>query len=242
MIHEVDETLRQFVRRDALPGTEVEVVFDAPTKEWASRRNSPAVDLYLYDIREDTRRRQFGETMARDERGLVIAKNQPPRWFKLSYLMTAWTQRAEDEHRLLSTLLGCFLRRDSLPIDLLTGTLAEMKAQVPYTCALQPPEDRALSDVWSALGGELKPSLDLVLSVPFDLSRTPDFGPPVESPLGIDISDGEARDEPRFHRFELPEAPAAETSTATDGEAQTGTTKTTTTTTRRAPAKKRPSS
>ena len=34
--------------------------------------------------------------------------------------------------------------------------------------ALPPPEDRALSDVWSALGGELKPSLDLVVISPFE--------------------------------------------------------------------------
>ena len=36
------------------------------------------------------------------------------------------------------------------------------------TVALPPPEDRALSDVWSALGGELKPSLDLVVISPFE--------------------------------------------------------------------------
>jgi len=51
MIYEVDEALRAMVRRDALPGSDVEVVFDAPTKDWASRRNTPTVDIYLYDIR-----------------------------------------------------------------------------------------------------------------------------------------------------------------------------------------------
>ena len=45
----------------------------------------------------------------------VIARHLPPRHFKLSYLVTAWTQRPEDEHRLLSSLLGCFLRYDALP-------------------------------------------------------------------------------------------------------------------------------
>ena len=39
------------------------------------------------------------------------------------------------------------------------------------TVALPPPEDRAFADVWSALGGELKPSLDLVVSVPVDSGR-----------------------------------------------------------------------
>ena len=42
MIHDVDETLRALIRREALNGTDVEVVLDAPTKEWAARRNSPS--------------------------------------------------------------------------------------------------------------------------------------------------------------------------------------------------------
>ena len=39
---------------------DVDVVFDAPTKDWAARRNAPTVNLYLYDIREDLRRRERG--------------------------------------------------------------------------------------------------------------------------------------------------------------------------------------
>jgi hypothetical protein len=56
-------------------------------------------------------------------------------------------------------------------------------AEVPYatllTVALPPPKDRSLADVWSALGGELKPSLDLVLTAPFDTARVLEAGPPV---------------------------------------------------------------
>src|SRR4029077_16337797 len=97
---------------------------------------------------------------------IVISRHLPPRHFKLSYLVTAWTQRPEDEHRLLASLLRCFLLSDCLPSDLLAGALADIPLAMPVTCALPPPEDRALSDVWSALGGELKPSLDLVVVVP----------------------------------------------------------------------------
>jgi hypothetical protein len=200
MIHEVDETLRRFVRRDGLPGNEVELSFEAPTKEWSSRRTGPVVDLYLYDIREDLRRRQYGEIETRGDDGIVTARDAPPRWFKLSYLVTAWTQRPEDEHRLLSEMLGCFLLRDSLPRDLLVGSLADVGKIVPYTVALPPPQDRALSDVWSALGGELKPSLDLVLEAPFDLSRYLPVAPAVEAPLGIDMANlnNDGEDERRF--------------------------------------------
>jgi len=45
--------------------------------------------------------------------------------------------------------------------------------------ALPPPEDRAFADVWSALGGELKPSLDVVVIAPVDTGVLFPAGPPV---------------------------------------------------------------
>ena len=168
MIHDVDESLRALIRRDALAGTDVEVALDAPTRDWSARRNSPTLDLYLYDIREDLRRRENGVIDVHDAAGRVTARHRPPRYFKLSYLVTAWTQRPEDEHRLLSAVLACFLSHDCLPRDVLVGRLAGTTLPIAVTIALPPPEDRALSDVWSALGGELKPSLDLVVITPFE--------------------------------------------------------------------------
>ena len=111
-----------------------------------------------------------------------MARHLPPRHFKLSYLVTAWTQRPEDEHRLLSALLTCFLRYDALPADLLTGSAGRARLPVPITIALPPPEDRAFADVWSALGGELKPSIDIVVSAPVDTGQRYDTGPPVTVP------------------------------------------------------------
>jgi len=182
MIHEIDETLRSIVKRDVINGSDVEVVFDAPTKDWASRRNTPTIDMYLYDIREDVKRRLNGEVMVRDETGRAKGVRTLPRYFKLSYLITAWTQRAEDEHRLLSGMLACFLRNDRIPIEWLTGTLQENGWPLNVSIALPPPEDRALSDVWSALGGELKPSLDLVITTPIDVDRFAESASPVEAP------------------------------------------------------------
>src|SRR3990170_3124272 len=60
VIAQVDDALRTLVRTEALDGSDVDVVFDAPTKDWAARRNAPTVNLYLYDIREDIRRRERG--------------------------------------------------------------------------------------------------------------------------------------------------------------------------------------
>jgi hypothetical protein len=187
VIHEVDVALRSLIEREATDGTEVEVVFDAPTKDWAGRRNVPTIDVYLYDIREDLRRRERGLINEYDDRDRIYGRRLPPRHFKLSYLVTAWTQRPEDEHRLLSALLSCFLRHDAIPPDLVTGPLAELGLPVPVSVALPPPEDRSFADVWSALGGELKPSLDVVVSAPTDTGQQYHAGPPVVDPARISL-------------------------------------------------------
>jgi hypothetical protein len=179
VIQDVDESLRALVRREGLNGSDVEISFDAPTKDWAARRNTPTVDLYLYDIREDLARREVMWEPVRDSSGRVTNRRPPPRRFKLSYLVTAWTQRPEDEHRLLSSLLSCFLSNETIPADLLAGVLAGIDLPIITTIALPPPQDRSLSDVWTALGGELKPSLDLVVIAPVVDVRTEAAGPPV---------------------------------------------------------------
>jgi len=190
VIHEVDQALKALIRAEAITDTEIEVVLDAPTKDWAGRRNAPTVDVYLYDIREDLRRRERGQVNEYDGSGRVVGRHLPPRHFKFSYLVTAWTQRPEDEHRLLAGLLDCFLQHDAIPPELLEPRLADLDLPVPLTVGLPPPEDRAFADVWSALGGELKPSLDIVVTVPVDTGQRRHTGPPVLVPARL-VVDGD---------------------------------------------------
>src|SRR3954469_21607051 len=187
MIGEVDEALRTLVR-EAVASPDVEVVLDAPTKDWAARRNAPTVDVYLYDLREDLRRRTRGELANRVE-GKVSTRYQPPRHFRLSYLVTAWTQRPEDEHRLLAAALRPLLRFDALPARVLDEQLARAGARVPLFVGLPPPEDRGFADVWTALGGELKPSIDVVVDLPVLTPVSAPVGPPVEAGLSLDLAD-----------------------------------------------------
>jgi hypothetical protein len=179
MIHDVDESLRALVARDALNGSGVEVAFDAPTKDWVARRNAPAVNLYLYDIREDLSRRDTAWVDVRNEEGRITERRLPPRRYRLSYLVTAWTTRPEDEHRLLSALLSGFVRHEYFPAELLKGALEGEETPILVTVALPPGDDRKIADTWSAIGGELKPSLDVVVTAPMNIARSIEAGPPV---------------------------------------------------------------
>ncbi len=179
MIHDVDESLRELLRRDVMNGAGLEISFDIPSAEWAARRTAPALNLYLYDIQEALKRREVQYQEVRNDQGIVVARVMPPRRYKLSYLVTAWTQRPEDEHRLLSAVLSCFIRSDAVPQDVLQGGLAGLDEPVHCTIALPLPPERSISDLWSTLGGGLKASLDLVVTAPFATGRHQFVGPPV---------------------------------------------------------------
>ncbi|MEU3061566.1 DUF4255 domain-containing protein [Streptomyces subrutilus] len=179
MIHEIDEALRRLLRRGALPEGSGDISLEAPTRDWAARRTTPTLDAYLYDIREDVARRERGAYAERDENGVVLHRRQPPRWFRLSYLLTAWTARPEDEHRMLSGALAALLPYEALPGEDVPESLRAHRAAIALTVGVPPAESRSLADVWSALGGELKPSLDVVITVPFPVTPVYPVGPPV---------------------------------------------------------------
>jgi Pvc16 N-terminal domain len=63
-------------------------------------------------------------------------------------------------------------------------------------------EDRSFADVWSALGGELKPSLDIVVSMPVDIGQVTEAAAPVVELPRIDLvdRDGTMHDPPRSRR------------------------------------------
>ena len=154
MIGEVDSALRALIEREAVGRGDVEVVFDAPTREWAARRNSPTIDVYLYDIREDMRRRDRGmiNEYDADERRIVARHLR-----RGTSSSPTWSPPGPSVPR---TSTGCCRRcsppscaTTRCPEDLVTGSLAELGLAVPVTVALPPPEDRAFADVWSALGG-----------------------------------------------------------------------------------------
>jgi len=217
MMHEVDEAIRRVLCGGVLPDGTGDVAFEAPTRDWAARRNAPTLNAYLYDIREDVARRERGTIAERDAGGVVVRRRQPPRWFRLSYLVTAWTTRPEDEHRLLSAALGCLLSHEILPAAALPDALRGLEVSIPLTVAVPPPESRSIADIWSALGGELKPSLDVVVTVPFPVSPSYEVAPPVTEGAvtvvrGIDGVPGDSR--PRMLRS----APGASPAQGSEGE------------------------
>lgn len=177
MIPEIDEALGELLRAEAVPGGQVEVSFEPPTRDWAAGRNAPTVNAYLYDVREETARREYGMISARDESGIVVRRHRPLRYFRLSYLMTCWTRRPEDEHRLLASVLGCLVGTEVLHVGG-TGPLASLGEPAQLKIAEPNGDSRSAADLWSALGGNLKPSLDVVVIAPYPDASSQQAAPP----------------------------------------------------------------
>lgn len=192
MIHDVDESLREMLESCVVGDANIDIAFDAPTDDWSARRQGPAVNLFLYDIREDLERRQVQYEAVRNPDGIVVGRQSPPRRFKLQYLVTTWAQRPEDEHRLLGSVLDLFVASDEFPTEFLQGRIADV-GPIRVTVGLPMGQERSLSDIWSAFGGGLRPGLDLCITVPVVGRVDPHVGPPVlEGPkISILGPDGE---------------------------------------------------
>ena len=74
------------------------------------------------------------------------------------------------------------------------GALAEQTLPAYITVALPLGPDRSIADIWSALGGEMKPSLDVVITAPFVVSRQVEAGPPVREAPQISVSRPDTED------------------------------------------------
>jgi hypothetical protein len=178
MLHLLDESLEAFLRATVpLPKREVDVVFAAPDRDWAARVSRPTVNLYLWDVRRNLDERDGGmETVFGDD-GRPLRRPPLPR-VDCRYLVTAWTSEVQDEHSLLGHTLAALLLHHTIEERFLAGAIA--KVLPPPTIEIASSDGRDNSDFWSALGGQLKPGLDVVVTATVDAATLVAAGPPVD--------------------------------------------------------------
>lgn len=181
VIGEVDRALEELVRRKVVQRSKTEISLGAPGAE----PTAATVHLQLYDIREDPGRRRQGTVNEYDSDGALTARHGPPRYVRLSYLVTVWAPQPEEEHRLLDATLRAFLAQDALPAERLTGSLADLGLPVPMAAAVPPPDDRALATALAASGAGLRPFVNVVISAPIMPEPPAPVSPPVTEPLAL---------------------------------------------------------
>ncbi len=201
MLADLDETLRMLLKRElARHGFDgVEVAFDAPARDWSSQLSGPTVNLFLYDLRES---HEFRPTDWREDRSNGHREIRPPMIMECSYAVTAWTQAVEDEHRLLSQILGVLFAFPQLPADALAGRLAETAQRFAIEGKIGQPKGDGKADFWSAVGGQYKASLDYVVTLACESGSAYVRGPEVRTQtMGTRQSDGPRGAVSELHRF-----------------------------------------
>ncbi len=176
MIDQLDEVIRQLLIKEIpIKNGEIDVAFDQPTREWSARLNRPTLNIFLHDVRENTKLRNVQwERQPNGNQGVKIQRT--PVRVDLHYLVTAWANEPEDEHRLLTAALLALFRYSQLPDELLPERLQDQPVPIPLKVA-QADILNNPSDIWSALDNELRPGIVCMLT----LALNPYL--PIEAPL-----------------------------------------------------------
>jgi Pvc16 N-terminal domain/Carboxypeptidase regulatory-like domain len=172
MLADINNTLRQLIyTRAKLEPSEVDIQFDAPTKEWVNSRTKPTVSFFLYDLEENTelRRNALEATQVRSASGGSISvKRPPPRRFNLNYMVSAISTVVEDEHHLLWRVMSALLKNPTIPDELVPDIVRQF--EIPLHGRVSQPDDGPRPiDLWNSLETAPRPSLLYVLTVPVDL-------------------------------------------------------------------------
>ena len=175
MLPEVHDTLRRLIyEHGRISQREVDIRFDAPTKEWIGRLTRPTINLFLFDLQENLDLRHTNPQVARGNGRAV--RRLPPRRIDLHFLVSVLTPEIEDEHRLLWRTLAALLKNRDVPAELLPEELRRLELPLTTQVASADKAPRLL-DVWTALNVEPHPAVDYVVTAPLDLELT------VELPL-----------------------------------------------------------
>jgi len=169
MISDLDETIKQLlVKKVPLDPAEVEICFEMPDREWASKNHRPRINFYLYDIRENHELRDYDWTLERNGNKTATRRRIPLR-IDLSYLITVWTSAVEDEHRLLWYVMATLFRHSRIPADVFQGELAGQDLLMITQVAQPDGVLRNPADFWGAMDNQLKPAINYVVTMPLDL-------------------------------------------------------------------------
>ena len=190
VLADVDETLRNLLGSQTLPGEQVRVDLDAPNRDWSGRRSVPTLNLFLADIRENLDMRRSDPREITDAQGNVTARQARPRYYALTYVLTAWAGTPEDEHRLLGAALVALLRHDYLPAEICRGGLADLSREgfaVRVRVGGTLFTERMATELWSALGSDYRPSLSVTVHTPVPTGVPIPAGPPQTQPPAFSV-------------------------------------------------------
>lgn len=180
MLDDLDRTIERLLKEEINP--EVSISFATPDNSFPPPSvNLPAVDVFLYDIRENRELRTNEFTISGINTDKPVRIPSPTR-IECSYLITAWCpdsvpDKALEEHKLLGEVLEILLHSHTIPDKCFNGIQGNLKERTPSIrlVSLQPGHMEMAGPFWQALGG--KPRASLNISVTVTSKEIPDEKP-----------------------------------------------------------------
>ncbi len=226
MINELNKVLRQLLIHDLpIKNGEVEVAFNQPVREWSAKISRPTINLFLYDIRENTTLRDTQWDLTSNGNGTVTRRRKPIR-LNLTYIISAWspTNTVDDMYNLLERTIKVLFRHPVLPLpeekqtaeskifwQKLSEKWPEVLSQQPVPIPVQAAQSDVLrnpAELWSAMDNELRPSVPCTVTValnpfwpdtvPLVYSRDLRFGQAEALPKKKQLAQDEANQIDRF--------------------------------------------
>ncbi len=176
MINDLDKTIAFLIAQEFPEelAEQVQISFATPDDQFPPQSVTlPAIDLFLYDVRENLDLRSNEVYFDRRSDGRATRVQAPAR-IDFSYLVTAWPSDgapdpAEDEHRLLGEVMRVLLRYRTIPESMLQGVLRGQDLSPPVS-TLQPGRLQSLGEFWQALGGKPKAALNYQVTLSVEVA------------------------------------------------------------------------
>ncbi|MEU6709106.1 Pvc16 family protein [Streptomyces wuyuanensis] len=209
MIKYVDDALEGAIKEASpasfTPHGSINLSFKPPTPETVKAGDrAQLVDVYLYDIQESAERRESGSVVMRSTTkqknsasGRMehppVARHAPPRYLKLSYMITVWMAEPKDSHQMLGLLFAHLaktpvLKLSDYPWPDETGVSQQQAICAELDVGRPPVQGQILTELWTTFNNTLVPFLNTTVTLPvpaFEPKQTARIVEDVVSPVGL---------------------------------------------------------
>lgn len=173
IIPTIDAGLESLVR-DVLPLPKNlgDISFDPPSGTWSAQLSRITVNLFLFGVGKSSQPPRPA-VYRQVEDGPQQRRPQLP-MMELHYLVSAWAGTIRDEHQLIGDLLTQLILHQVLSTEYLPAEVA-----APIQLAVAPHDNNRAKDVWSTVGGTIKPAFELIVTSAVDALPYVDLPPDV---------------------------------------------------------------
>jgi len=181
VLHDLNKTLEKLlIQRGNLSPSQIDISFEQPNGQWSARLSRPTISCWCFDLRENLKLRNIEmNTQRNGNRGITSVA---PRRIDLTYLITAWAGKIEDEQQLLWRALAALKRIPSLSPNECEGNLRYQAHDVPLLVADTSNTSINLVDLWGVLDNQMRLGFTLMATVDLDIELA------IEAPLVLEAT------------------------------------------------------